>query len=110
MRVPIPEKLRPILAELKRGLQEIYGDRLRAVVLFGSQARGEATEHSDVDVAVVLDDFDNAIDEIHRMDEVFWPPSLEHDLLLTAVPVREADWRRSPRLLMRSIRGEGVAL
>lgn len=38
--MPIPDKLRPILAELKCGLQEIYGDRLRAVVLFGSQARG----------------------------------------------------------------------
>ena len=52
--MPVPEKLRPLLEELKRGLQEIYGDRLRAVLLFGSQARGEATEDSDVDVAVPL--------------------------------------------------------
>jgi predicted nucleotidyltransferase len=108
--MPIPERLRPILAELKRGLQAIYGDRLRAVLLFGSQARGEATEDSDVDVAVVLDDFENAMDEIHRMDEVFWRPSLEHDILLTAVPVRERDWQGSSRLIMRNIRREGVAV
>jgi predicted nucleotidyltransferase len=106
--MPIPERLKPILAELKRGLQEIYGDRLRAVVLFGSQARGEATEDSDVDVAVVLDDFENAIDEVDRMDAAFWPPSLAHDLLLTAVPIRERDWRQSDRLLLSNIRRDGV--
>ena len=106
--MPVPDKLKPILDELKRGLQEIYGDRLRAVVLFGSQARGEATEDSDVDVAVVLDDFENAIDEVHRMDLVFWQPSLEHDMLLTAMPVRERDWRAGDRLIMRNIRHEGV--
>jgi predicted nucleotidyltransferase len=106
--MPIPEKLKPILAELKRGLQEIYGDRLRAVVLFGSQARGEATEDSDVDVAVVLDDFENAIEEVRRVDSVFWHPSLEHDLVLTALPVRERDWLSGERLIMRNIRGDGV--
>jgi len=105
--MPIPERLQPILAELKRGLQEIYGDRLRAVVLFGSQARGEATADSDVDVAVVLDDFANAIDEVHRMDGAFWPLSLEHDIVLTVMPVRESDWRGGKRLIMRNIRGEG---
>jgi predicted nucleotidyltransferase len=106
--MPIPEKLKPILAELKRGLQEIYGDRLRAVVLFGSQARGEANDDSDVDVAVVLDDFENSIEESWRMDPVLSPLSLEHDLLLTAVPLRERDWREQEYPLPRNVQREGV--
>ena len=108
--MPIPDRLRPILTELKRGLQEIYGERLRAVVLFGSQARGDAAEDSDVDVAVVLDDFESAITESWRMDRVFSPLSLEHDLLLTALPVREKDWTAGERLIMRNLRLEGVAV
>ncbi|MFP4248886.1 MAG: nucleotidyltransferase domain-containing protein, partial [Armatimonadota bacterium] len=45
------------LRELKRELEALYGDRLRGVYLFGSHARGEAGPDSDVDVAVVLDDY-----------------------------------------------------
>ena len=43
-----------ILHELKAGLRDLYGDRLVSVILYGSYARGEATEDSDIDVAVVL--------------------------------------------------------
>ena len=108
--MPVPEKLKPILAELKRGLQEIYGDRLRAVVLFGSQARGEATEDSDVDVAVVLEDFENAYQELDRTGDLFWQLSFDHDQLITCVPVREKDWLGRDMRFYRNLRREGVAL
>ena len=106
--MPIPERLQPILAELKRGLQEIYGDRLRAVVLFGSQARGEATADSDVDVAVVLDDFENAYGELDRTADLFWRLSFEQDELIACIPVRERDWRAKDWRLYRNLRREGV--
>ena len=108
--MPVPEHLKPILAELKRGLEAIYGDRLKAVVLFGSQARGEATSDSDVDVAVVLDGFESAIEESSRMDRLLWRLSLDNDLVLMAVPLRETDWRVRGRQLLRNIAREGVAL
>ncbi|MEK6607388.1 MAG: nucleotidyltransferase domain-containing protein [Myxococcota bacterium] len=38
------------------GLDRRLGDRLRAVVLFGSQARGEARPDSDVDLLILLRD------------------------------------------------------
>ena len=48
------EKLKAILAALRSHFEEIYGDRLVKMVLFGSQARGEADADSDIDVLVVL--------------------------------------------------------
>lgn len=48
------EELLKILREVKLKLQEILGDDLVEVVLFGSYARGEATEESDVDLLVVV--------------------------------------------------------
>ena len=44
----------PILTLYRRKLDEIYGDRLERVVLFGSRARGDARVNSDYDVAVFL--------------------------------------------------------
>ena len=46
----------PILKRFRAALNEIYGDRIERVVLFGSRARGDAGEDSDYDVAVFLND------------------------------------------------------
>lgn len=40
-----------LLARIKSRLQAVYGDRLRGVILYGSEARGEATPDSDVSTA-----------------------------------------------------------
>jgi len=42
------------LKQLIPGLQEIYGDLINSVILYGSTARGTRTNDSDIDVAVLL--------------------------------------------------------
>ena len=46
--------LQTILTELRERLEALYGERLDRLVLFGSQARGDAEPDSDIDVLVVL--------------------------------------------------------
>ena len=48
------KNLTTILAELRQQLEAVYGSRLVKLVLFGSQARGDAEPGSDIDVLVVL--------------------------------------------------------
>lgn len=43
-----------VVADLKRRLSRRFGDRLEAVYLFGSRARGDHRPDSDADVAVFL--------------------------------------------------------
>lgn len=44
-----------LLNEIKDGLQHIYGDKLRKVILYGSYARSEEANGSDVDLMALLD-------------------------------------------------------
>ena len=44
-----------LLFAIKQRLLDAYGRRLRSVVLYGSEARGDAQPYSDVEVLVVLD-------------------------------------------------------
>jgi type I restriction enzyme S subunit len=44
-----------LVREFRQGLEAIYGDRLRGVYLYGSYARDDAGDDSDIDVAVVLE-------------------------------------------------------
>ena len=42
-----------ILRRFRAALDELYGDRIERVVLFGSRARGDAHEASDYDIAAL---------------------------------------------------------
>ena len=42
------------LKQMIPGLQDIYGDLISSVILYGSTARGTRAEDSDVDVALLL--------------------------------------------------------
>ena len=99
-----------ILAQLKRGLEDLYGPRLRGLYLFGSHARGEATEGSDIDVAMVLDEYEHASTEIIRTGDLVGRLSLEHDCVLSVIPVRVGQWEAGGSPLMLNLRREGVAV
>ena len=47
-------KLENILTELRQAFHIEYGERLAKIVLFGSQARNEAVNGSDIDILIVL--------------------------------------------------------
>lgn len=98
------------LQELKRELEALYGDRLKGLYLFGSHARGEAEPDSDVDVAVVLDDYESVWEEIHRMSDIAARLSLQADVLLMEMPVRLSDWEERNSLFLQSVRRDAEAV
>ncbi len=102
--------IEPILKEFKHQIAELYGQRLKKVVLYGSYARGQANdEHSDIDLAVVLDGTVEPCKEIDRMIDIITDLNLEHNILLSIYPVSEKDYHSLNSPLLMNIRKEGVA-
>jgi predicted nucleotidyltransferase len=91
-----------------RGLQGIYGERLRGVYLYGSYARGTADAESDLDVLVVLEDFERYGDEVDRTSELVGALSLEHGISVSRVFVREREWREAPTTFLLNVRDEAL--
>ncbi len=60
----------PVLTRFRQALDEIYGNRLDRVVLFGSRARGDARPDSDYDVAVFLRDMPDRFKELYRLADL----------------------------------------
>src|SRR5947209_19938254 len=76
-----------LLARIKSRLQAVYGDRLRGVVLYGSEARGESTPDSDVDILVLLAGPVALGRDLHTIIEALYPLQLEIHRVLEAFRV-----------------------
>lgn len=104
-------KIEPILKEFKQKTAELYGARLKKIVLYGSYARGQANdEHSDIDLAVVLAGPVNPCEEIDRMADIFTDLNLEHNVLIAVYPVSESNFEKVNSPLLINVRREGIAV
>ena len=99
------------LSEFVARLREKYADQVVLIVLFGSKARGDFDEESDLDVLVVVKDGDWRL-----RDEVAltaFEPMLEYDVVITplVIDLEHYQWLRQYRApLYRNIRAEGLDL
>lgn len=101
-------KVWTILGELKQALQTLYGERLVQIVLFGSQARGNATPDSDIDVLIVLRGPVHWLTESERISTVVAELSLRYTELLNCTLIDEAAFLHQTEHLLDNIRQEGI--
>ncbi len=101
-------EIKTILAELRRGLEAMYQDRLVRILLFGSQARNEAEIGSDLDVLIVLSGMVNPGEEVGRVSPLATELSLRHNVVLSCIFMDEARFAHRQGPLLRNIRREGI--
>lgn len=100
-------KIEAILTQLKEQLQAIYGERLKEVVLYGSWARNEGTDGSDIDIAVVLDGPVEPGKEIDRLLDIITDLNIQNQVLISVYPVSETDFADTQSPLLINLRREG---
>jgi len=98
-----------LLQQIKTRLQSAHGDRLRGVVLYGSEARGESRPDSDIDVLVLLGgqveygrDLQTNLDALH-------PLALQIGRRISAKPAPLDAYEKAECPLYRRVRQEGIA-
>jgi predicted nucleotidyltransferase len=106
----LTEKEKQAVKELIDELKELYGDNLSCVILYGSKARGDATEDSDIDILVVLKNIQNFSSERKKVKEISWRLSYKYELLLTVIIRSEQEYMQKDTPLLMNIEKEGVAL
>ncbi|MBF0464146.1 MAG: nucleotidyltransferase domain-containing protein [Nitrospirae bacterium] len=99
----------PVLARFRAALDEIYGDRIDRVVLFGSRARGDGREDSDYDIAVFLKSLSDRWAELDKLAVLRVSFIDDTGAFFDAWPYSATDYqKRSP--LMHEIREDGLDL
>lgn len=97
-----------LLQNAQERLRPIYGKRLRGVVLYGSEARHEANDESDIDLLVLLEGPIEFGRELERIIRALYPLQLEVLRPLDAAPVDVRDYEAGRIATYRNAKKEGV--
>ena len=101
-------RVRETIREFKQEIEKLYGPRLKDVILYGSWARGDATEASDIDLLIVLEGQVVPGQEIDRMIEIITDINLKHGELISVYPVSEENYYTIDSPLFINVRREGI--
>jgi len=75
------QSMQSVLADYIEAVKIIYGLHLKKVILYGSYARGDEREDSDIDIMILLDIPDVDIKEYrHRLTDVTFDYNMDNNL------------------------------
>ncbi len=106
----VPDELEETLRWATERLREIYGPRLKHLILFGPEARGDAGPESDVDLLVLLEEPITSIEEAKRTSPVATQAAAYRDTALSFVHMSEEEFARGRSPLVWSVREDGIDL
>jgi predicted nucleotidyltransferase len=103
-------KIEETLKEFRKEIEKLYSKRLKGVILYGSWARGEATEGSDIDLLIVLEGKVTPGKEIDRMIDIITDINLRYGAVISVYPISHEDFLTINSPLLINVRREGVSL
>ena len=100
-----------IKEELVQGLTEIFQRNMSAIILYGSVARGDATDESDIDIAIVIK---MEMDGQTKKRFISWVADMDirHERVFSIVDIQEENMEKWEKILpfYQNIRKEGIVL
>ena len=100
-----------ILPQVRPRLAEVFGDRLRGVVLFGSEARGDAEPDSDIDLLVLLEGPIDLGADIRTIVDALYPLQMQSLYRpIHALPADVKDFEADRLAFYRNVKAEGTYL
>ena len=95
------------------GIKRIYGNRLKAVILYGSYARGDFRSDSDVDIMILVNLTDMELKGYrHQLSEMTYDFNEEYDLDVKPIAKSDAHFQKwvSSYPFYKNVKEEGVLL
>lgn len=105
-----PTEVQEALRDLRDALRQLYGPQAPRVLLYGSYARGEATDTSDIDVLLLYPQQVLSGSEIQRLGEVLADLNLRYQVLISVLPASQNDLQTAQGAFWNNIRKEAIAL
>ncbi len=97
--------------ELVQGLTDIFQKNISMIILYVSVARNEATDESDIDIAIIMK---NQIDEETKERFISWAADMDirYERVFSIVDIQESNMKKWENALpfYKNIQKEGIVL
>jgi len=103
-------RLRRILNKLQSEFSRILDEKLDTILLFGSQARGDARVDSDIDILVIIDGEFDYSDLIKRTSSIVSDLSLEYDVAISRAFMSKEHFEHDQDPFLLNVHREGVRI
>lgn len=102
------KRIKPLVNQIKEHLIKMYGEKIKQLILYGSQVRGEATKNSDVDILVLVDESLNPFEVRKSLSDLLFDILLEEGELVSVIAVPENFFENYNSPFMLNVKKEGV--
>lgn len=102
------ERIKHLINKIKEHLIKTYGERIKQVILYGSQVRSETTKDSDVDILVVVDESLIPFEVRKSLSDLLFDIVLEEGELVSVIVVPEHFFKNYNSPFLLNVRKEGV--
>ncbi|KAA9352984.1 nucleotidyltransferase domain-containing protein [Larkinella humicola] len=107
----LPDHIQSLIKAVKSRLEIWYKSRLDRIILYGSYARGDYHEESDIDLLIILKDKKvSRLQEINDLVALKYDLMISNNILLSTKAVTESDYKNRPNAIYYFIRREGIVL
>ena len=99
------------LHELVEGVRKIIPDKIISIILYGSVARGTATDESDIDIALIIKDkLDGKAED--ALSDVIVDLNLKYDTVFSVVDIQHEELKKWGNVLpfFKNVAKDGVVL
>ncbi|MFK7937345.1 MAG: nucleotidyltransferase domain-containing protein [Saprospiraceae bacterium] len=100
-----------IVLQVQEVMRRLYGDKLQEVILFGSYARGEEHEDSDMDFLIVLNEekIESWRELNYVMDDIF-ALEFKHNTVISPHIVSKNKFQNKNNLFIEQVTNDGITL
>ena len=102
------DKIIQLVRRIKNYLIERYGEKIKDVILYGSYARGQFTENSDIDILVLVDDTLNPFEVRENLSDLLLDILLDEEELISVIVLPENFFENYNSPFMINVKKEGV--
>ena len=97
--------------DLPQGVVDLFSDSILAIILYGSVARNDNTDESDIDIVIIIK---NEMDDATKEQFIHWSAELDlrYDRVFSIIDIQEENMEKWRNVLpfYQNIQKEGIIL